>query len=187
MGKWVQNAVVPGACFSNSSPLLFRSNPLISTLPWPFSRLQIMDWTWHRLCNFSIKKAYHTALPISPKRESLMKRTKIFLIILGAISLMLIQGAALAQVPVNYQWTAPTTGSPVDHYVIQHSVNGGTFTQIATSATNSYTLSASVGDTHQIRVAGVDAESRQGGYSLPSDAYTPDLGVPGQPGKPIIF
>ncbi len=118
-----------------------------------------------------------------------MKRFNTTLIILGALSLILIQGSAMAQteLPVSYSWSAPTDGSPVDHYVIQHSVNGGTFTQIATSASNSYTLTATVGQTHQIRVAGVDAQSRQGGYSLPSDAYTPDLGAPGQPGKPIIF
>lgn len=118
-----------------------------------------------------------------------MKRSNTILITLGVLSLMLIQGAAMAQteMPVDYTWTAPTTGSPVDHYVVQQSVNGGDWAQIATSATNTYTLVASVGDAHQIRVAGVDAEARQGGYSLPSDAYSPDPGNPGQPGKPIIF
>jgi len=128
-------------------------------------------------------------LEISLKRESLMKRTNTFLIILGAMALLLMQGAALAQteLPVDYTWTAPTTGSPVVHYVIQHSVNGGDWAQIATSTSNTFTLTATVGDAHRIRVAGVDAEARQGGYSLPSDAYTPDVGAPGQPGKPIIF
>lgn len=118
-----------------------------------------------------------------------MKRTPTFLIIIGALSLMLIQGAALAQteVQVNYSWTAPTSGSPVDHYVIEHSVNEGTWSQIATSASNSYTLTASVGDSHMIRVAGVDADSRQGSFSLASDAYSPDVGPPGQPGKPVLF
>jgi len=116
-----------------------------------------------------------------------MKRTKAILIILGAISLMLVQGAALADVQVNYSWTAPTTGTAVDHYVIQHSVNGGPWSQIATSASNSYTLTASEGDSHQIRVAGVDAQDRQGVYSVSSDPYVPDAGAPGQPGKPILF
>ncbi len=118
-----------------------------------------------------------------------MKRTKTALIILGALSLMLVQGAALAQteVTVDYSWSAPTTGSPVDHYVIQHSVNSGDWTQIATSASNTYTLTATVGDSHRIRVAGVDSQARQGVFSVPSDAYVPDIGSPGQPGKPIIF
>ena len=116
-----------------------------------------------------------------------MKRNKTILFTLGIVSLMLVQGAALADVQVNYSWTAPTTGTPVDHYVIQHAVNGGPWTQVATSATNSYTLTASEGDSHQIRVAGVDAQDRQGVYSISSDPYVPDAGPPGQPGKPILF
>jgi len=94
---------------------------------------------------------------------------------------------ALADVAVNYQWSAPTSGSPVDHYVVQQSVNGGSWSQIATSSSTTYTLSASVGDAHSIRVAGVDADGRQGEFSVASDPYTPDLGTPGRPGKPIIF
>jgi hypothetical protein len=94
---------------------------------------------------------------------------------------------AQTEMAVNYQWTAPTSGSAVDHYVVQQSVNGGSWVQIATASSTSYTLNASVGDAHSIRVAGVDADGRQGIYSAASDPYTPDLGNPGQPGKPIIF
>ena len=111
--------------------------------------------------------------------------------ILGVLTaLILTAGPASAQtteVQVNYGWTAPTTGTPVDHYVVQHSVNGGTWTQVATASNNTYTLTASVGDSHQIRVAGVDAEDRMGPFSEPSDPYAPDAGPPGQPGQPIIF
>lgn len=98
-------------------------------------------------------------------------------------------GAAQAQdtLPINYQWTAPTTGAPVDHYVIQQSVNDGTWTVIGTSDTNTYTLTATIGDSHRIRVAGVDADSRMGPYSVASEAYVPQLDPPGQPGQPIIF
>lgn len=115
---------------------------------------------------------------------------KIFLTTaLGVLTLLLSQGAALAQteVPVNYSWTAPVTGSPVDHYVVEHSLNGGAWTQVGTASSNTFTLTASVGDAHQIRVAGVDAQDRQGPYSSPSDPYSPDVGPPGQPGKPILF
>ncbi len=95
---------------------------------------------------------------------------------------------AMAQtVAVNYQWTAPETGSPVNHYVVQQSVNGGAWEQVATASGNTYTLTATIGDAHSIRVAAVDADDRQGPYSVASDPYTPDLGNPGQPGKPIIF
>ena len=56
---------------------------------------------------------------------------------------------------------------------------------MATSSTTSYTLAATVGHAHRIRVAGVDAQARQGIWSETSDSYTPDAGTPGQPGKPI--
>lgn len=95
--------------------------------------------------------------------------------------------AQTATINVSYSWTAPTTGSAVDHYVVELSVNGGTFTQVATTSTNSYTLAAASGVSHQIRVAGVDAQDRQGPYSVASDAYTPDAGAPSAPGKPVRF
>ncbi|MCP4290406.1 MAG: hypothetical protein GY780_01055 [bacterium] len=120
-----------------------------------------------------------------------MKRIQksLMVVIGGILVLALSGGSALAQteVTVNYSWSAPTTGSPVGHYVVQHSVNGGAWNQIATAASNSYTLTATIGDSHRIRVAGVDDQDRQGSYSEPSDTYTPELGPPGQPGKPILF
>ncbi len=95
---------------------------------------------------------------------------------------------AVAQtMDVAYQWTAPTTGSAVAHYVVQRSIDGGAWAQVATAPTVNYTLAATIGVSHRIRVAGVDAAGRQGPFSLPSDPYTPDPGAPGQPGKPILF
>ena len=38
-----------------------------------------------------------------------------------------------------------------------------------------------------MRVAGMDANNRQGIFSVASDPYLPDAGAPGQPGKPILF
>ena len=81
-----------------------------------------------------------------------------------------------------------STGSPVDHYVVQHSADGRNWVTVDDTVTQlSYILSAEYGVSHQIRVAGVDAQNRQGPFSLPSDPYTPDAGAPGQPGQPIIF
>ena len=94
---------------------------------------------------------------------------------------------AMAQVDVAYTWDAPTTGSPVVHYVVEHSVDGGAWVALGTVASNAYTLSADYDVAHRIRVAAVDAQARQGLWSETSDAYTPDAGVPGQPGKPIVF
>lgn len=109
---------------------------------------------------------------------------------LTVLALAVLASAASAQtttVNVSYTWTAPTTGTAVAHYVIEQSIDGGTWTQIATSSTNSYTLAATVSHAHRIRVAGVDASNRQGAYSEASDSYTPDAGAPGAPGKPIRF
>jgi hypothetical protein len=105
------------------------------------------------------------------------------------LAVILPAGSSFAQteMPVTYTWTAPTTGTPVEFYVVQHSVDGGNWTQIDNSTDNTYTLSATVGQSHQIRVAGVDADNRMGPMSVASDPYLPDAGAPGQPGKPILF
>jgi len=109
------------------------------------------------------------------------------LLAVAALAVILLAGGtALAQEQVTYTWTAPTTGSPVDHYVVQHSVDGGAWVTVATDVTGTtYVLSAEYDHQHQIRVAGVDAQGRQGPFSEPSDPYTPTLGAPGQPGKPV--
>ena len=120
-----------------------------------------------------------------------MRTMNLLKITMFAVMLAVILPAAssLAQteMPVSYTWTAPSTGTPVEFYTIQHSVDGGNWTQIATSTENTFTLSATVGQSHQIRVAGVDADNRQGPFSVASDPYLPDAGAPGQPGKPILF
>ena len=117
------------------------------------------------------------------------KRILLIPCLIGLMALTLGAGSAEAQteMSVSYTWTAPSSGTAVDHYVVEHSVDGGTWTQIATVSTNSYTLSALVGNSHQIRVAGVDASDRQGVFSVASDPYSPDPGAPSQPGKPIVF
>jgi hypothetical protein len=100
----------------------------------------------------------------------------------------LIAPAALAQTQtVHYTWTAPTTGSAVHHYIVQHAIAGGAWVQVASVTTLTYNLAATYLESHQIRVAGVDALSRQGLWSVASDAYTPDAGAPGQPGKPVVI
>jgi hypothetical protein len=102
-------------------------------------------------------------------------------------------GAALAQTDVDATaaWDPPTYGTPVEHYVIQHSVNDGAWTTVGTTTDTQYTLTISFNDFHRVRVAGVDAEGRQGPYSLPSDSYNPSQGGsddgPAQPGKPVLF
>ena len=116
------------------------------------------------------------------KRISILNAT----LVLAILTTALLAAPASAQtVNVSYSWTAPTTGSAVASYVIQQSIDGGAWAQVATSSTTSYTLAATTGHSHRIRVAGVDAQARQGIWSDPSDPYTADAGAPGQPGKPI--
>lgn len=112
------------------------------------------------------------------------RTTKITLLALLVVAAL--GTVAFAQEEVTYTWTAPTTGSTVDHYTVQHSVNGAPFVTInANVSTNTFLLTASYEDEHTIRVAGVDSSGRQGPWSVPSDPYTPSLGAPGQTGKPV--
>jgi hypothetical protein len=93
--------------------------------------------------------------------------------------------AQTVSVSTTYTWTAPTTGSVVHHYDVQQSVNGTTWTdRVEKPTTASLVITAAVGVPIQIRVRGVDALSRAGVWSDPSDAWTPDAGVPGACGKP---
>ncbi len=106
--------------------------------------------------------------------------------ILAFLVLIVLGTAAAAQEDVSYTWSAPSTGSPVTHYVVQASVNGGPFETVDDNvAVNSYILVAAYENEYAIRVAGVDSQGRQGPWSVASDPYTPTLGAPGQPGKPI--
>jgi hypothetical protein len=116
--------------------------------------------------------------------QTILSRTA-FVILAAAV--FLTAAPAFAQVDVAYTWSAPTTGSPVVHYVVQHSVDGGAWIDMGTVVSNAYTLSADFEVAHSIRVAAVDGQGRQGVWSEPSDPFTPDAGVPGQPGKPIVF
>lgn len=109
------------------------------------------------------------------------------LITLGLMMTMGSQAMAQTEMETSYTWTAPVGGSTVVHYVIQHREDSGAWTTLGTTPTNTYTLNLSVGHAHEIRVAGVDAEDRQGPFSVPSDPYVPDPGAPQQPGKPILF
>ncbi|MEZ4389132.1 MAG: fibronectin type III domain-containing protein [Candidatus Krumholzibacteriia bacterium] len=117
------------------------------------------------------------------------KRTRT-ITLLGAVLALSLLGAlpAAAQtVQVSASWAPPSEGSPVDHYVLQLSTDGGPFTTVGSVTGTSYTMELAVGSTYIARVAGVDAQDRQGPWSLGSDPYSPDLGPPGQPGKPIIM
>jgi hypothetical protein len=110
--------------------------------------------------------------------------------VLGVLLALAVLGAssAVAQtVEVTASWTPPSEGSPVHHYVLQLSTNGGPYATVGSTTTTTYVMELEVGQTYRARVAGVDAEGRMGPYSEESDPYTPDLGPPGQPGKPMLM
>lgn len=109
-------------------------------------------------------------------------------VVIVAIPIIVISASQTRTMTVTYTWTPPLTGNPVDHYVVELSVDGGAF--LSYTPTEPVTLEAvameyGFGHTYQIRVAGVDAQGRQGPFSEPSDPYLPDAGAPGQPGKPV--
>ena len=104
-------------------------------------------------------------------------------------AVMLLSALAIGQttsVNVTYTWTAPITGSAVHHYVVQTSADGTTWTTLAVQPANpTVTVNAPVGVQLLVRVAGVDAQSRQGVWSATSDPFVPDAGAPGAPSKPV--
>ena len=118
-------------------------------------------------------------------------RTTRFAGIIAALGLLFcLPASAQTSVQVTASWDPPTTGSPVVHYVLQLSVDGGqTYGTVATVEDTSVQLELEIGQTYIARVAGVDSQDRQGPWSLPSDPYTPDIvpGPPGQPGQPMIL
>jgi hypothetical protein len=102
--------------------------------------------------------------------------------------MMLSVGSVDAQVQtVHYAWTAPTTGSAVHHYIVQHKIDDGAWVSVASVVTLTYDLAATYLVAHQIRVAGVDALNRQGLWSEPSESYMPDAGAPGGCGRPVRY
>jgi hypothetical protein len=120
-----------------------------------------------------------------------MTKTHRTLTILGILALLGTLGAAPAAaqttVQVTASWTAPTEGSPVDHYILQLSTDGGPFVTVGSVTGTEYVLELEVGSTYVARVGGVDAQDRQGPWSESSDPYTPDIGPPGAPGKPMVM
>lgn len=117
-----------------------------------------------------------------------MKRalnTLIAVAVAAVFLLPLVVGGQTTSINVTYTWTAPTTGSAVHHYVVQTSSNGTTWTTLAAQPTTpTITVAAPVGIPIIVRVAGVDAQGRQGVYSESSTPFSPDAGAPGVPGTP---
>jgi len=91
-------------------------------------------------------------------------------------------------VDTRYTWTAPTTGTPVVQYIAEvKTARNPNWVAYAVTETTSITYTGIAGVTQWIRVAGRDAESRQGPFSPESEPYAPpfpDVDPPSKPGKP---
>lgn len=112
---------------------------------------------------------------------------KIFMMLFGLMLFATVSFAQTTTMSTAYVWTAPTTGSAVHHYLVVMSQNAGSTWSTEVSVTSATaTLPLPVGVATIVRVRGVDALGRTGVWSDTSLPYTPDPGVPGQPGKPII-
>lgn len=97
-----------------------------------------------------------------------------------AATLVFLLAGAPSTHDVAYTWTPPIDGSPVDHYVVELSVDGGPFTLYSLVPGETVTIPEAFGHEHVVRVAGVDAQDRQGAFSENSDPYTPDARASGQ-------
>ena len=95
------------------------------------------------------------------------------------ISLLAI-GPSLAQadVEIDYKWDAPTTGSPVDHYIIEIEIDGVVTEVVTDNSTPAYTHSYTPDTTIRLRVKGVDALGYDGPFSVWSE-YFSYAGPPG--------
>jgi hypothetical protein len=110
--------------------------------------------------------------------------------ILVLATALIFAGMAVSQSPENVNvrasWSPPTEGSPVVLYVLQLSVNGEQFFTYGTTEDTTMIVTVTMHNEYIARVAGIDAQDRQGPWSLPSDPYVYDPGMPGEPGQPIF-
>ncbi len=95
-------------------------------------------------------------------------------------------------------WTKPITGTPVDHYVVEVSINDTSYVEFSNACPDTfYFFTQPHGTSIKVKVAGVDAQDRQGTFSIPSLAMVFDCNVDdgndsdeqgkmGPPGKPIL-
>ena len=119
------------------------------------------------------------------KRLSLHK-----LIVLSVLlgSCLAVSAAAQTTVDGTATWDPPTYGATVVQYMLQHSVNGGMWQDVANVAGTSHTFPLTVGESHRIRVAGITSDDRLGPFSLPCEPVIPGdevLPPPCQPGDPV--
>ena len=84
----------------------------------------------------------------------------------------------MAAPSVTFTWTAPTTGSAVDHYLAEVKINDLEVMEFGPLAQEQVTVQVAYGNKYQVRVAAVDAKGIQGPMSIWSEPYSPELDPP---------
>ena len=74
------------------------------------------------------------------------------------------------ELDVTFAWEAPTTGGPVENYLVEVSVGGGPFFLMTTTEVEEVLLAFPRWTAIVVRVAGRN-ENGQGPYSLPSTRH----------------
>jgi hypothetical protein len=111
-----------------------------------------------------------------------MKLAKLLIAVLMLASVTV--SAQTTVMPTTYSWTAPTTGSPVHHYIVSLKAGEAAWVTVGTPTAPTYMVPCVPGVVNIVRVQGVDSAGRIGLWSDPSLDYTPDAGAPGACGKP---
>ncbi len=78
-----------------------------------------------------------------------------------------------------FVWTAPSTGTPVHHYVAQVLINDLDTLFFDPVPTEDMLVDVTYGNKYRMRVAGVDAANIQGPWSMWSRSVTPEIDPPG--------
>jgi hypothetical protein len=93
------------------------------------------------------------------------------------IILLLLLALPAQSLDIQWTWTPPTTGTPVEYYEVELMVNDGDWQPFGTSIVPTLTTEMPVG-TSLVRVRGVDEFGRAGGWSESSEPFI-DNGPPG--------
>jgi hypothetical protein len=78
-----------------------------------------------------------------------------------------------------FTWAAPTSGSPVHHYIAQILVNERDTLFFDPVMTESVMVPVIYGNKYRLRVAAVDGDQVRGPMSMWSLPYSPELAPPG--------
>ena len=111
-----------------------------------------------------------------------MGRIKTAIIAIVLIAMPLIGGAQTED--VTWSWEPPTAGSSVVEYVVETSVRGGPWEEIARTINPVYVQTVEWDAVYLLRVAGVDSHERQGPYSPVSEPCVCAGPPPGPPTQP---